>query len=387
MENEKVCAHAHRTWGEHDLKQEEQHEELHEENTQPTAEKTVGRKVLVVIGRVLTVIVTVVLLLAATLYGVMFVLAKGPSPTARDLFVRSVQETSAIGFLARLYFSQEEIDRITGADAEAEYVEVDTSLIELPDPETTPNVEEGPVTDEWGLADEDGDGIIIEPVRGEGYNGYLMVVLDPSRVIMGTVPAAYEEYAYTVEQLVNVFDAVGGINAGGFYDPGGYGNGSIPETLVVYKGQIYYEDYGIREGFAGFDRNHILHVGRFTPDEIRARGIQYGVCFGPVLLVNGEVVNANRLLSGVNPRTAIGQRADGAVLMLVIEGRHVNSLGATLQDVVDVLLSYGAVNACNLDGGSSSMMYYNGEYLNNCSSVIGVRAVPTSFLVLKEGVD
>ena len=62
-----------------------------------------------------------------------------------------------------------------------------------------------------------------------------------------------------------------------------------------------------------------------------------------------------------------------------------NSLGATLQDVVDVLLSYGAVNACNLDGGSSSMMYYNGEYLNNCSSVYGVRPVPTSILVLQEG--
>lgn len=361
-------------------------EELHEENTQPTAEKSVGRKVLVIVGRVLTVIVTVVLLLAATLYGVMFVLAKGPSPTARDLFVRSVQETSAIGFLARLYFSQEEIDRITGADAEAVYDEVDTSLIELPNKETTPGVE-GPVADEWGLVDEDGDGIIIEQVRGEGYNGYLMVVLDPSRVIMGTVPRSYGARGYTVEEMVDVFDAVAGVNAGGFFDPGGNGNGSIPETLVVYEGEIYYEENGIRDGFAGFDRNHILHVGKFDADEIRARDIQYGVCFGPVLLVNGEVVNHHLMLSGVNPRTAIAQRSDGAVLLLVIEGRHVNSLGATFQDVVDVFLSYGAVNACNLDGGSSSMMWFEDRYLNNCSSVIGVRAVPTSFLVLKEGVN
>ena len=163
------------------------------------------------------------------------------------------------------------------------------------------------------------------------------------------------------------------------------------EHCVVSMGDdlyvaIYYEENGIREGFAGFDDKHILHVGRFTPWEIRHRNIQYGVCFGPVLLVNGEVVNEDSLLSGVNPRTAIGQRSDGAVLMLVIEGRQVNSLGATYQDVVDVLLSYGAVNACNLDGGSSSMMYYEGEYLNNCSSVIGIRPVPTTFLVLKEGV-
>ena len=351
-----------------------------------TADNSAGNRILRILGRIGATVLTVVLLLAVTLYGVMFVLAKGPSPTARDLFVRGVQETSAIGFLARLYFSQAEIDRITGADAEAVYQEVDTSLIELPNRETEPG-SEGPVADEWGLIDEDGDGIIVEQVRGEGYNGYMMVVLDPSRVIMGTVPSSYGGTGYTVEQMVKKFDAVAGINAGGFLDPGGMGNGSIPETLVVYDGIIYYEENGIRDGFAGFDHNHILHVGNFTPWEIRQRNIRYGVCFGPVLLVNGEIMNEDILLSGVNPRTAIGQRSDGAVLLLVIEGRQVNSLGATFQDVVDVLLSYGAVNACNLDGGSSSMMWYEGKYLNNCSSVIGIRPVPTSFLVLKEGVN
>lgn len=348
-----------------------------------TEKKSAGNRILGILGRIGATLLTVVLLLAVALYGVMFVLAKGPSPTARDLFVRSVQETSAVGFLARLYFSQAEIDRIMGADAEVVYEEVDTSLIELPNRETEPNTD-GPVADEWGLVDEDGDGIIVEQVRGEGYNGYMMVVLDPSRIIVGTLPGEYGVKGYTVEQLARRFDAVAGVNAGGFYDPAGNGDGSTPETLVVYKGTIYYEEHGIRNGFAGFDSNHILHVGNFTPWEIYRRDIQYGVCFGPVLLVNGEVVDDEVLASGVNPRTAIGQRSDGAVLLLVIEGRQVNSLGATLQDVVDVLLSYGAVNACNLDGGSSSMMYYNGEYLNNCSSVYGVRPVPTSILVMQE---
>ena len=354
--------------------------------SEQTAKRSAGNRILTVLGRIGATLLAVVVLLAVALYGVMFVLAKGPSPTARDLFVRSVQETSAIGFLARLYFSQAEIDRITGADAEAVYQEVDTSLIELPNRETEPG-SEGPVADEWGLIDEDGDGIIVEQVRGEGYNGYMMVVLDPSRVIMGTVPSSYGGTGYTVEQMVKKFDAVAGVNAGGFYDPGGNGDGSIPETLVVYDGVIYYAENGIRNGFAGFDDNHILHVGKFTPWEIEQRNIQYGVCFGPVLLVNGEAADDEVLASGVNPRTAIGQRADGAVLLLVIEGRQVNSLGATLHDVVDVLLSYGAVNACNLDGGSSSMMWYEGEYLNNCSSVIGIRPVPTAFLVLNEEVN
>lgn len=348
----------------------------------------VGKRILFVAGRVLTVLLTVVLLLATALYGLMFVLAKGPSPTARDLFVRSVRETSAMGWLANLYFSEDEIARITGAHVEPEYDQMDTSLIELPDKNTAPSdPDAGPVPDAWGLVDEDGDGIIVEQVRGEGYSGYMMVVLDPTRVIMGTDPSSYGTRGYTVAQMVEKFDAVAGVNAGGFYDPGGNGNGSIPDTLVVHEGKIYYESSGIRQGFAGFDSNHILHVGRFTPAQIRERGIQYGVCFGPVLVVNGQAVDPGSLGSGVNPRTAIGQRSDGAVLLLVIDGRQVSSLGATYQDLVDVFLSYGAVNACNLDGGSSSMMWYEGDYINNCASVVGIRPVPTSFLVLKEGVD
>ena len=72
---------------------------------------------------------------------------------------------------------------------------------------------------------------------------------------------------------------------------------------------------------------------------------------------------------------------------VVIDGRQVSSLGATYQDMTEVFLSYGAVNACNLDGGSSSMMWYQGGYINNCASVVGIRPVPTTFLVLKEGVS
>ena len=92
-------------------------------------------------------------------------------------------------------------------------------------------------------------------------------------------------------------------------------------------------------------------------------------------------------MHGVNPRTGIGQRSDGAILMLVIDGRQVTSLGATYQDMTDIFFSYGAVNACNLDGGSSSMMWYQGDYINNCASVVGIRPVPTTFLVLKDGVS
>lgn len=353
--------------------------------SQQQAEKP-RRKGLKLLGKLLLIFLETVLLLVVALYGVMYVLAKGPSPTARELFVRSVRETSAIGFLAELYLSEEEIAQIEASrDQVEEYVQTDTSLITIQQPEQQD--EEGPKADAWGLVDEDGDGIILEEVKGEGYCGYMMVVLDPSRVIMGSIPTSYNAMGYTVDAMVREFDAVAGINAGGFYDLDGTGNGSMPDSMTVFEGEVYYSNLGTRDGFAGIDSNHILHVGKLTAEEVKQRDIQYGVCFGPVLIANGEIALAEDNVGGLNPRTAIGQRSDGAMLLLVIDGRQVISIGATYMDLVEIFLEYGAVNACNLDGGSSSMMWYRDGYVNNCASVIGIRPVPTTFVVLKEGVQ
>ena len=73
--------------------------------------------------------------------------------------------------------------------------------------------------------------------------------------------------------------------------------------------------------------------------------------FGPVLVENGEAAELPLKSFYINcndgyyePRTAIGQRADGAVLMLVIDGRQAHSMGATYQDCMEIMLSKGAVN-------------------------------------------
>lgn len=360
--------------------------------TAPKKKKKSGfRKFLSFMGKLLLVLVETVLLLVIALYGVMYVLVEGPSPSARNLFVMSLRETSAMYWVPDLFLTPEEIAGIeSGGSAVEEYVETDTSLINIQKPEDKPEQSGGeeqeqqnPAADEWGLVDEDGDGIIVEPVRGEGYSGYMMVVLDPSRVIMGSVPESYGGRGYTVADMVEKFDAVAGINAGGFEDPDGKGNGSIPNTMVVYEGEVYYAAKGVQDGFVGFDADHIMHVGKMTAKEVQEKNIQYGVSFGPVLISNGEPIYE---ASGVNPRTAIGQRSDGAVLLLVIDGRQIISLGATYNDLIEIFQEYGAVNACNLDGGSSTLMWYQGDYINNCASVVGIRPVPTTFLVLKEGV-
>lgn len=334
---------------------------------------------LTIIGRVIAVILVTVIAILAALVGVIYTLEKGPSESARNLFVMSVRETSAIGFLADIFLSEEEIAEIESTGI-TEFESTDTSLITMTSTEVSG-------ADEWGLTDDDGDGIIIETVNGEGYTGFMMVVLDPSRVILGTVPSTYGSKSYTVEEMVKKFDAVAGTNAGGFEDTNGMGDGSIPDTLVVFEGNIYNGGAGVGNGFVGIDSNYIMHVGLQSGAAIKEADIQYGVSFGPVLIQNGEPVPADTLYSGVNPRTAIGQRSDGAILLLVIDGRQVISLGATFEDLVNIMLDYGAVNACNMDGGSSTMMWFNDGYVNNCASVIGIRPVPTAWIVLKEGVE
>ena len=104
-----------------------------------------------------------------------------------------------------------------------------------------------------------------------------------------------------------------------------------------------------------------------------------------MLIRDGVMSDPAELASEVNPRSAVGQREDGAILLLVVDGRQAASLGATTQDLADIMADYGAVNACNLDGGSSSLLWYDGAYLNLGPLMRRPRPVPDAFLVLKEG--
>lgn len=345
-----------------------------------------GRSVSRLLLRLLAVLLVTVFLLLFAAYGAMYILARGPSPTARRLFVMSVRETSAAYFLADWFFSPEEIAEIEGSgggDAAPEPEDTDASLIRIGAGVGSADAGLSATADDHALTDDDGDGIILENVSGPGYLGYIMVVLDPERVFLGT-PPSFGDAGLTLGRMAAQFDCAAGINGGGFDDPDGMGSGGVPVGMTIVDGEILFADEGAAYPFVGFDGDHILHTGWMTPAQARERDIRFGCCFGPVLVSNGEPVSSSILLSGVNPRTAIGQRADGAVLLLVIEGRQARSLGATFEDLSDIMLRYGAVNACNLDGGSSSNMWFDGEYVNASASIIGDRRIPTAFLVKKE---
>jgi len=102
---------------------------------------------------------------------------------------------------------------------------------------------------------------------------------------------------------------------------------------------------------------------------------------GPFLVINGEAQDVSGLGGGINPRTAVGQTADGSVLLLAVDGRQANSLGASFSDLQDIMLQYGAVNASTMDGGTSTQMYYDGEVINTPYSPTGPRSCPTAFLI------
>jgi exopolysaccharide biosynthesis protein len=185
--------------------------------------------------------------------------------------------------------------------------------------------------------------------------------------------------------MIEKYDCIAGTNAGGFYDPNGQGTGGIPDGIVIYEGELLWGDLSATYNLAGLDGNGILHVGNMTAQRALDLGIQYAASYGPALVINGKSAGGKYGLGGgLNPRTAIGQRADGAILLLVVNGRSVESLGATLDDLAYIMLSYGAVNATNLDGGSSSLMIVDGEYLTTSAYLFGERVVATAILVKKQ---
>ena len=185
----------------------------------------------------------------------------------------------------------------------------------------------------------------------------------------------------TVEDMAKSYNAVLATNGGGFEDAGGMGNGGTPIGIVISEGKIVYGSASKTYELIGFDNDNKLVVGNMTGAEALNRGVRDALSFGPILIVNGKAAKINGTGGGLNPRTAIGQREDGAVLLLVIDGRQANSLGASYEDVMNVLLEYGAINGANLDGGSSSLLYYEGKYINNSSSLVGAREMPTSIIV------
>lgn len=312
----------------------------------------------------------VIFLLSIVLFffGALGLIHYGPYPKTQALFVNTVMETSAAKFMAQWFLSDEEIKAIIDTNKVDDFDDNSTDVSEIVVPTT-------------GAEDADGDGLEIIDIRGATYKGKLMIVKDPSRIRVATIPKFGEGYGQRTHEIIIANDAIAGINAGGFLDNNGQGDGGTPDGIIIQNGEIQYGSRGGTYNLIGFDAQNILVIGKMTGQEALDKGVQEAVSFGPFLIMNGVAAEALGTGGGLNPRTAIGQRKDGAVLLLVVDGRQPSSLGALYTDLIDIMLEYGAYNAANLDGGSSTVMVYQDEIINSCVSLYGPRKTPSAIIV------
>lgn len=332
------------------------------------------KKILKAIGRFFAALLILLLCAVSFILCAIATVFNGPSDTMRDLLVNSLMETSAMKFIPRAFFTEDEIDEMTKGNSEAyeAYIaSLDDVEISIPKKDT----EKADDTDPE-------NGITIEDVFGETYCGKMMIIDDPSRVSIEVIGEFSETgNGFLLSDLAKEDGVVAVFNGGGFLDNLGTGNGGMPLGVTIKDGKLLSEWAWGYPTTIGFDSEHKLIVGNFSGSQAIAAGIVEACSFGPVLVKNGVVAPISGSGGGLNPRTAIGQRADGALLVLLIDGRQPHSLGATYTDIAEIMGEYEAVNAANLDGGSSSMLFYKGELVNSLGSAVGERRVPTAFVV------
>jgi len=350
-----------------------------ERNKKKSGGKIAARIGLVFATTILAVVLALVIILATII--------KGPSMQARDTFVTTVLESGNLKFLASLFLSEDEINTIVAKTSmEKMDTDIDKELINT-DTEIEGNFDE--------------NGIETIEVNGRSFHATLMIVKDPSKVHVGsTYP--WTEFGQPLDVIVKDNKAIAGVN-GGLYASGA-NKGGTPYGVCVSRGEIQYNNPSGWAGLymIGMDNNNILRIESiegWTPAQfkkyVEEEGIRDCVAFQDELtdannhfvplIINGENRELNGAGSGANPRTVIGQRADGAIMLLVTDGRgSAGHLGATASDLIAIMSEYGAVNAANLDGGSSSCMYYNDEYLMTSVTLYYANSswkLPTAFVV------
>ena len=330
----------------------------------PVAARRAKKKGKGLLGKILRrfflVLFTVILLLLVDLLLILNMVFNGPSPTARDQLTMALIEASATKWVPALFIGEDTVAAIRAdVDAGLEDDVTDTNAVIINRWEAAAN------SDEWA---DYPDGIRIEDVHGDTYNAKVMLVRNPAQVYLGI--STHEGFSTSIpgKRLTAAMEdegAIAGINGGAFNDDGTSGSyvGTQPAGLVYSQGTCVWTSGKPSEtsGFAGFTKDHILvvHKDNISKAQAEELNIRDGCCFGPVLLMNGEInMEAYNKKSGLNPRTAIGQRADGTVIFVCIDGRQPGSFGGEYQDVIDIMVEYDAINACNMDGGSSTVMMY-----------------------------
>lgn len=295
----------------------------------------------------------------------------GPFENVKKTLVGAAMTTLSHQYIAKTFLSDEEINKILSENS--------IETIQQNSDEVTVN-----------FANNHDSNIEREEISdGKKFKGYMLIIHDPTRVKVGYSKKLGVQGELT-SQIARDNGAVAAINGGGFVDSSSEdskwtGTGGKPVGILMSDGKIVSNDVQKeteKVEVMALTKKGVLLVGLHSLSEMKELDVTEAISFGPAIVVNGKgTIKSGDGGWGIAPRTAIGQRKDGAILMLVIDGRQTRSVGATLKDVQNIMLQYGAVNATNLDGGSSSSMYYEGEVINNPSDPLGERSVPSAVYV------
>jgi exopolysaccharide biosynthesis protein len=308
----------------------------------------------------------------------------GPWGGFREFWITSAMTTMTHKYLATMFYSKDYIYKVLGNNTITEVNEVsDPNQIKFRKYTTT--IYRNEYEKEILTKDPDNDLYKVINVSGNGYQGFLVAIYDPSRIHIATT-AYLGKRGETILAVSEREGAIVSMNAGGFYDPDWNSNGALPHGTVISNGKVVsdYEDARMGGGFIGFDNDNKLILGNMSKEQALATGYRDAIEFGPYLIVNGKrsFIRGNGGW-GIAPRSAIGQRQDGIVLFLVINGRLATSIGADMVDLTDIMERYGAYNAANLDGGSSSELVIKGQIINTpvAGGENGLRTMSTFWVV------
>lgn len=311
-------------------------------------------------------------------------LAYGPYSGFRDMFVTTAMDTKSHKYLAYILYSDEQIKEILSKNYLKENDEI-TNQDEITFDNEDPHVYDS-IYEEQILSREEGQLYKVIEFDEKDYHVYLTVIYDASR--LSTVKSRfYGTKGQHLSVMAQENNAIVAVNGGRFADVGGQGNGARASQIFISNGEIIEDAGGTRNPVIGISNDNVLTLGYMTANEAINMGIRDAVCFGPFLIVNGkESFTQGNGGYGVNPRTAIGQRKDGIILLLTIDGngsKYGFRGGATVIDMINIFKRYGAYNAANLDGGASSVLAINGSVYNNpvAYSSTGERSLPNAWIV------
>ena len=223
------------------------------------------------------------------------------------------------------------------------------------------------------LTREEGDLYKVIEISEGAKQGYLVVIYDPSKVRLmhSEVFNQNNKGQEPVISMCQRYGAVAGINGGGFVD---YGTGSdIPIGYVIKDGNIIWSDTTEAREMVAITKDNKLLLKNMSGDEALKLGVRDAVQFGPYLIVNGKPLQfVNEDVGGFEraSRTVIAQRKDGIMFFFATKSSK-HGTGWNMGDLITVLQRYGAYNAANMDGGTSTTLVVNNRVLNNPVNIYG----------------